>query len=152
MKKTILLLSCLLLAACSGNEPGFSLLDGGIAHFKKSEKLVLINYWAEWCSPCREEIPEFNKFARENADSVLVYAVNFDGIEGDDLRRQVADMGIEFHVLLQDPRLLWSVEFSGVLPETLVIDQEGKFQQRLIGPQKMSDLEALLLTAGNSGN
>ena len=136
--KAILL--CLILAGCSGDE-SFPLANGGSHSFKNDQgKLTLINYWAIWCTPCREEIPELNKLAEEYADQLTVLAVNFDNELGESLQMQVEKLGIEFPSLQSDPRALWSLKPVSVLPETLVIDSEGVLLHRLIGPQTLESL------------
>ena len=82
-----LLLSSLLLLGCSGDSNSqFAIFGGGSIDLQSPQKLVLINYWAVWCAPCRKEIPEFNELAAEHANQVTVLAVNFDGSQGDQLR------------------------------------------------------------------
>lgn len=134
------------LMGCSQDsvESKYSLLDGGSIDLAVSPKLVFINYWAVWCAPCRKEIPEFNEFAHEHADQVTVLGVNFDGSQGDVLRAEMAKLGIEFPSLVADPRSIWGLEPVAVLPETLVISTDGKLLHRMIGPQTIEALEALL--------
>ena len=123
-------------------EPQFDTLDGGSILFSEQKgKVVLINYWAEWCVPCRQEIPELNALQEEFPEQVLVLGVNFDGATGEKLQQQVEKMGIAFGQLLHDPREVFGVAASGVLPETLVIDRRGEFQQVLLGPQSLDSLQ-----------
>ena len=147
-----LLTTLLLLTAigCSDREQGYALLDGGGIDFDQLHgKVVLINYWAEWCKPCREEIPELNEFQRRHSDRVQLLAVNFDGVTGEALKQQAAALGIDFPVLLDDPRQQFNVKPSGVLPETLVIDAVGNYRQALLGPQTEEKLAALLEQLSN---
>ncbi|MGB2260449.1 MAG: TlpA family protein disulfide reductase [Porticoccaceae bacterium] len=140
-----LLLSSLLLLGCSGDTNSqFAIFGGGSIDLQSPQKLVLINYWAVWCAPCRKEIPEFNELAAEHADQVTVLAVNFDGSQGEQLREEMDKLGIEFSSLLADPRARWGLDPVAVLPETLLISKEGKLLKRLIGPQTKATLEALL--------
>ena len=140
-----LLLTSLFLLGCSADRPSeFATLDGGSVDLQSPQKLVLINYWAVWCAPCRKEIPEFNKLQADHGDKVSIYAVNFDGSQGDLLRSEITKLGIEFPSLLADPMAIWGLEAVQVLPETLVICPEGKLLQRLIGPQTLETLESLL--------
>lgn len=140
-----LLIASLFLLGCSGDRATtYPLLDEDSVNLAAPEKIVLINYWAVWCSPCRKEIPEFNELLAEQADQVSIFAVNFDGSQGDQLRSEIAKLGIEFPSLLADPRDIWGLEPVTVLPETLVISAEGKLLHRLIGPQTKASLEALL--------
>ncbi len=123
----------------------YALLSGETLSFAELKgKIVLINYWAEWCSPCREEIPELNALQKDFADQVVVLGVNFDGITGESLQQQATNMGIAFPLLLDDPRSEFGVGPSGVLPETLVINRRGEFQQLLMGPQSLADLQHIV--------
>ena len=142
--KKILLISLILLGCSAKTAPQFELLEGGSIDLQSPQKLVLINYWAIWCAPCRKEIPEFNQLLAEQGDNIAVLAVNFDGSQGQQLRDEIAKLGIEFPSLLQDPRTLWGLDPVEVLPETLVIGPNGQLLHRLIGPQTLESLEALL--------
>ena len=135
----------LLIAACGRSETYYSVLDGQkLGSEQLRGKVIFINYWAEWCKPCRIEIPELNRFASVHADEVIVLSVNFDGEQDEALRSQVKSLGIEFPTLLLDPRVELGVEASGVLPETLVLDRTGEVFKLLIGPQTETSLEAVL--------
>ena len=50
----------------------------------------VINYWAIWCAPCREEIPELN--ALDDRTDLMVFAVNYDGQNGEALQSQAAEV------------------------------------------------------------
>jgi thiol-disulfide isomerase/thioredoxin len=137
--------SVLLLSACADREPTYPLLDGGEIRFSELQgKVVFINYWAEWCKPCRTEMPELNEVQKTLGDKVRVLAVNYDGIQGEQLAQQAKAMGIEFSILTEDPRSQFGVMPSGALPETLVIDQRGQFQKVLLGPQTVIGLEQVV--------
>ena len=148
MKMLILLLGFSLLVGCGELiEPRYNLLGAGSVSLEELEgKVVLINYWAEWCRPCRIEIPELNQFAQNHFNSVRVLSVNFDGVEGEQLIEQVAALGIEFDTLLQDPRDALAVPASGGLPETIVLNRKGEVQEVLLGPQTQKSLQAVLLS------
>ncbi|OUS12657.1 hypothetical protein A9Q89_05475 [Gammaproteobacteria bacterium 53_120_T64] len=140
----MLWLTCLL--GCGEAEgPRYRLLGGGSISLEELQgKVVLINYWAQWCHPCRAEIPELNDFARLHPATVRVLSVNFDGVLGEQLRQQTTALGIEFDTLLDDPRPHLAAPLSGGLPETIVINPKGELQQVLLGPQTQQSLEALL--------
>lgn len=142
-----LLLIAICLSACGVKQKsGYDLLGGGSVQLDALQgKVVLINYWAEWCRPCRIEIPELNHFAKQYPDRVRVLSVNFDGVAGEALRQQVKALGIEFDTLLQDPRADLGVPASGGLPETIVLNPDGEVQAVLLGPQTRESLAAILL-------
>lgn len=126
-----------LLAACGGEEPSLGLED-----FRG--RPVFVNYWAEWCQPCREEIPALNSFQREHASEIQVLGYNFDGVLGPELERQAESLGIEFPSLKKDPRQRFGLPAVSGIPETLVVDAEGNLFQRLQGPQTLAALEKIL--------
>ncbi len=116
----------------------------GIQRLSNDGKPVLINYWAIWCKPCREEIPELNEFAREYADRASVYAVNFDGVSGEKLLTQTHELGIEFALLEEDPAYQLGYARPMVLPTTVILNGEGVLLERLLGPQTGTSLAQAL--------
>ena len=98
----------------------------------------VINYWAIWCAPCREEIPELN--ALDDRTDLMVFAVNYDGQNGEALQAQAAEMGITFTLLEQDPGATLGVERPRVLPTTLLVNPQGAVTDTLVGPQTLESL------------
>lgn len=140
--KRIFLLT-LFLVSCSGGT-AYPLLEGGTIDVKAPGKVLIINYWATWCAPCRKEIPELNELASHHNEKLMVVGVNFDGSQDELLENEIQKLGIEFSSLIDDPRNVWDLEPVSVLPETLIIGPDGKLLHRLIGPQTLSSIEALL--------
>lgn len=104
----------------------------------------IINYWAIWCAPCREEIPELNELDRST--ELVVLAVNYDGKTGEELASQAAEMGISFALLEEDPRVALNVARPKVLPTTLLVSPDGHVTDTLVGPQTREGLLALWQT------
>lgn len=131
---------CLTLACSPATEPVNETFDPGAYR----GRWLVVNYWAEWCKPCREEIPELNRLASEHGEQVAVLGVNFDGLQGDALAKAVAAMDITFPATGDDPSLALKQPRPAVLPTTLVFDPQGKFRQALLGPQSYYSLLALV--------
>ena len=97
-------------------------------------QIVVVNFWATWCAPCIEEIPELIALHDElNPHGLTVLGVAIDE-EGEVLVRPYAErLGITYPVLLDDGAV--SEAFGGVwaLPTTYVIDPEGQIMQRVVG-------------------
>ncbi|MGE3297956.1 MAG: TlpA family protein disulfide reductase [Porticoccaceae bacterium] len=141
----MLLVATLALAACGRSDTSYPVLGGGnLAFATLKGRVVFINYWAEWCAPCREEIPTFNAFSAAHQDHVQVLSVNFDGVPADALATQAQGLGIAFPTLLRDPRAELGVPPPMGLPETLVLDRGGNLARVLKGPQTRADLETVL--------
>ena len=137
MRTVCILVLCALLGACEEPKPFYA--DGSSGSFADLEgRWVAVNYWAEWCAPCRHEIPELNEL--HTLDTVDVVGVNFDGLKGEKLTALIETMQIEFPVLLEDPRERWGVELPAILPTTLLIDPGGALTAVRRGPQTKDDL------------
>lgn len=130
--------------AGSAPGPGLVLLEEGpvgLDHFRG--QWLFVNYWAEWCAPCLEEIPELNAFHAEQADA-RVLGINYDRLDAPVMRGQVAELGIRFPVALGDPGELLNVSLPEVLPSTYVFDPAGRRVGVLRGPQDRASLEAVM--------
>ncbi len=127
---------CLLPGCDSNSEPQLRLANGTATQFSHWEgRWILVNYWAEWCAPCRKEIPELNRIHEErNRAGIIVVGVNFDGLQGERLATLVEEMDIRFPVLVEDPRERWQLPPPSVLPSTLVIAPDGTLHDVLVGP------------------
>lgn len=127
-----------------GVEPVLSFADGAAAAPEDWRgRWLLINYWAEWCEPCRDEIPELNALHHRRHE-VAVVGVNFDGASGAKLNALIDRMGIEFPVLAEDPQALWGYEPPSGLPMTVLIDPHGALHGQLHGPQTQETLLAAM--------
>jgi thiol-disulfide isomerase/thioredoxin len=134
-------LLCGLLSGCG--KADYQTLDGHSGRFNDLQgRWILVNYWASWCEPCIKEIPELNRFAQEQADKVTVFAVNFDGAQGPELRQQVEKLQFAIPVLLADPAARLGYERPQALPSTFVFGPDGKFRQVLQGEQTVASLRA----------
>ncbi len=105
------------------------------------DRWKVVNFWAIWCKPCREEIPELRRLDERTDVSVL--GVNFDGKRGDDLAADVASLGITFQNI-EDPSPALGVPRPTVLPTTLIITPSGEIVATLVGPQTIETLEAVI--------
>jgi thiol-disulfide isomerase/thioredoxin len=110
-------------------------------------KWRIVNYWSEWCAPCRVEIPMLNELSMRLVNSnVMILGVNFDE-DPRDLTLEIAeDMGIEFTVLSQQEVDLLGLRPPDVLPTTYLLSPSNEVKAKLIGMQSEQDiLEALTL-------
>ena len=102
---------------------------------------LVINYWAEWCGPCRTEIPELNALADQlKGKQAQVLGVNFDALQSDALSKAADAMGIRFTVLAQDPGERFKLPRSEALPVTYLVDPKGQVRERLMGEQTAAGL------------
>jgi len=111
---------------------------------------LVVNYWAQWCKPCIEEIPELNELDDRHAD-IAVLGVNFEGATGEELAEQERSLGVAFPTLPADPSADLGVPRPLVLPTTLLVDPDGRVVSQLVGPQTVKSLERALEEARGQG-
>ncbi|MBL0937457.1 MAG: TlpA family protein disulfide reductase [Gemmatimonadaceae bacterium] len=98
-------------------------------------EVVLLNIWATWCIPCREEMPEIQRLHQELGDKGLkIVAVSVDNAgEEQKIRDFVKDFGLTFQVLHDVSGSIQGIYRTTGVPETFIIDREGVVRKRLIG-------------------
>lgn len=141
------IIGALMLGGC-GNDYGIDQDGHKVAAGRLDKQWLVLNYWAEWCGPCRTEIAQLNALAEElKGKKIGVFGVNFDNVQGEELKSASEKLGIKFTVLAQDPAELFDLPRSEALPVTYIIDNKGKVREQLMGEQTaagvMAKLEAL---------
>jgi len=134
--------ACLMLVGC-GEDWGVDQHGATVTAQQLDGQWLLINYWAEWCGPCRTEIPELNALD-QSRDDVTVLGVNFDGLQGDELVAAAKQLKIDFRVLSVDPAERLGLPRSAVLPVTYIVDVAGEVRESLVGEQTAEGLLARL--------
>lgn len=110
-------------------------------------KVVVINFWATWCAPCREEIPLFIRLQKKYGERGL----QFVGIaidQAEKVRPYATELGMNFPVLIGGADAIELTRTLGnkasVLPFTVVLDRSGKAVQKEVGAVKEAQIEPLL--------
>ena len=114
-------------------------------------KVVLVNFWATWCPPCRAEIPDLIRLQDKYRDKLVVLGISEDEIPPDEVKAFAVAQKMNYPVAMTKPEL--SKVFRGVsaLPTTFVINREGKLEQRHVGmlDAERAELEAQVLLGLN---
>jgi thiol-disulfide isomerase/thioredoxin len=109
------------------------------------DRFLIINYWAEWCAPCRHEIPELNDLhINRVSNGIVVLGVNYDGLTQPKLGDVIDRMDIQFPVLVQDPQQKYGYPRAEHLPMTVVINPAREVHDVLVGPQTADSILAAL--------
>ena len=140
--------------------PDFALkdADGKAVHLSDYKgKVVLLDFWATWCGPCRIEIPWFTEMERQKKDkgfAVVGVAMDDDGWKA--IKPFVAEMKINYRVLLGDDQVAKDYDGLDALPTTFLIDRNGKIADRHVGLTSRKDFEEgidqLLQAPGTTGH
>lgn len=107
-----------------------------------SGKWVYINYWASWCQPCLEEIPELNRFYEQhkNDKNFAMFSVNYDSLPIAQQELLIQQLGIRYPALKYDPRRLLSLGNINGVPVTFVFNPQGELSETLYGSQTATSL------------
>lgn len=104
-----------------------------------------MNFWASWCPPCVEEIPDLQQVADDLEGRVTVLGINAQD-SARKAREFAAELGITFE-LARDPAGTYFAAVGGFgWPTTLLVDDEGFIRYRHTGPLDADQLRDLLLT------
>jgi thiol:disulfide interchange protein DsbD len=110
-------------------------------------KVVVLNYWATWCIPCRSEIPEFNRVHKDLA----AQNVQFVGISTDDDGAPVVQKFLKTNPITYQVGLSTGMGSLGELPVTIVFDRNGNTVKRFEGIVNEEDLRAAIADAQKAG-
>lgn len=126
----------------------FHTLEGApisIADYKG--KVVVLNYWATWCIPCRSEIPEFNRVHKDLDGK----GVQFVGIATDDDGKPVVEKFLKTNPITYQVGLSTGMGNLGELPVTIIFDRNGNTVKRFDGIVTEEDLRAAIADAQKAG-
>ncbi len=134
-----LLLLLLVQPLHAADKPDFTLPDmAGKAHTLSDYrgKWVLVNYWATWCPPCLEELPELEIFHSTSKGDAVVLGVNMEDIDKDRLKAFVGEQFLSFPILLAGGQPTRGQTLGGIdgLPTSYLISPAGEIVARQVGP------------------
>ena len=88
-------------------------------------KVVLVDFWAQWCEPCKKELPQLDRLAKEYAPKgVVVLAINIDK-QRDNAERMVKQLGLSLDVLLDPAGSVAGTYDLPKMPTSFVVDKKG---------------------------
>jgi thiol-disulfide isomerase/thioredoxin len=124
-------------------EYAITTLDGTVVTAAELRgKVVLVNFWATWCFPCRAEMPMLERMWRRHGPKgfvLLGLSVDRSGVDG--VRKFLAERGVSYPVALVGGDV--EAAFGGVrgIPTSFLLDRAGRIQHRVIGPLAPASLE-----------
>ena len=115
--------------APSSTAPDFTLhtMNGPNMRLQEQRgKVVMINFWATWCGPCRQEMPHLDRlYDKYKSSGFVLMGINVD----DDTRNAVAvaaKLGVRFPVLLDTDKQVSRLYDLSTMPSTVIVDRDGK--------------------------
>lgn len=132
-------------AAGASKAPDFSLPDLGGAPFRLSDtkgKVVILDFFATWCPPCRMEVPHFQALYDQYKDKGLVIvgvALDRGGVA--DVEPFVRQYKVTYPVVIGDQNV--AVMYGGIrgIPTTFIIDRQGNIVEKIVGYRDKAEFE-----------
>ena len=103
-------------------------------------KKVILNFWASWCPPCREEMPEFQRIYSENKDKLVVVGVNLQESR-ENAEAFIEKLSITFPILLDPNSQVKDMYNVFTQPVTYFIDESGKIVDKKFGPLTSEEID-----------
>jgi cytochrome c biogenesis protein CcmG/thiol:disulfide interchange protein DsbE len=98
-------------------------------------KVLVLNFWATWCPPCREEIPDFiETYKALKGQGLEILGLSVDRIPQEKLREWTEDMGINYPIAMATRQIVEAYQPGGYIPATIIVDRKGRIRFRNAGP------------------
>ena len=122
----------------------FKTVDGKTYDLSKlTGKVVIVNFWATWCGPCRKEIPDFIEFYKNYKDKgVEILGVSLDREGWEKVTPFLKQTPINYPVVLGNGEIAGKFSNFNAIPTTFIIDKSGKIVGEHTGVMTKSQLEA----------
>lgn len=125
--------------------PEFSLPavnDGTIKLGNYRGSVVILDFWATWCPPCKDEIPDFIKLYNNYKDKgLMIIGISLD-TDTDKLKDFCRNMGINYPIAMSDDKVTGAYGGIQYIPTTFIIDKEGNIVKKYVGFTKYSEFES----------
>jgi thiol-disulfide isomerase/thioredoxin len=111
------------------------MLAGGTARLSEERgKVVVLNFWATWCVPCRAEMPELQRLADDfRGEPFALWAINLQE-DPASIQEFQRELGLRLSVLLDEEGEVTRAFSVRALPATFLVDQQGVLRQQRLGP------------------
>jgi thiol-disulfide isomerase/thioredoxin len=110
-------------------------------------KVVIVNFWATWCGPCRAEIPDLVALQEKYRDRLQIVGVSEDEGPIDDVKKFAAEHHVNYPVVMSSPEIRKLFPGVSALPTSFFIDRESRLVQKHVGmlTASLTELEARAL-------
>jgi peroxiredoxin len=124
--------ACVVYASALGRTaPDFTLKSSAGANIKLSElrgQVVMLNFWASWCGPCRQEIPDMDALYRSYEKlGFRTLGINLDEDKGR-AEALARELGVSYPILYDDHKTVSTLYQVDAMPTTVIIDRDGRIR------------------------
>lgn len=151
-KNLIISLSFTIILLSSCNDPiDFYLVDGSPHRLHEYRgKWLIVNFWAEWCAPCRQEVPELNQlFENAMTNEISIIGISYDPLSNGEIIAIMNTWGMKYPVMASKPNPILPFALPKSLPGNYIINPDGELVYKLSGTQTAESISKLLKTLQN---
>lgn len=122
-------------------------LDGNpVSSSQFAGKVVVVDFWATWCGPCREEIPGYIALQEKyGKDGLVIVGVSLDRAGPAKVSDFAKKFGINYTMVMGDADEIAGFGDITAIPTTFLIDRDGNIRDRKVGAMKTADYEKRIL-------
>ena len=116
-------------------------------------KVVVLDFWATWCPPCRGEIPGYVELQKKyGKDGLLIVGISMDDKGPEPVKEFVQEQGINYQIVMGDGDI--EAIFGGIeaIPTTFLLDRAGNIRDRKVGAVETADYERRILAVLKDGS
>jgi thiol-disulfide isomerase/thioredoxin len=125
--------------------PSFSAtgLDGNMYEVGgEREKAIIVNFWASWCDPCKQEAPDLVRIADKYQSDLMIYGVNVTKFDNKkNANKFIKKYQLDFPVMLDPQATLFDQYAGAAFPTNVLIDKHGVIQEIILGTVSAKELE-----------
>ncbi len=105
---------------------------------------VLVNFWATWCPPCLDEIPDFAELYKARKKDLMIIGIAIDFDDNAQVFKFAEKQSMNYPLVLGDEKVMAQFGKINVLPTSFLFDPKGKKVLKRVGPLTRADLEKLI--------
>lgn len=99
-------------------------------------KVVLVNFWATWCGPCKEEMPAFERLRQRMDPARFALVTITTDLQRDGIKQFLTTLNVRLPVLFDEEQDVSRAYLVRALPTTVLIDRQGTLVGRAVGPRE----------------
>jgi len=154
--KLLILLGCLVLLLAAYGEPWAAAVGKPAPDFDTVDmqgnarslsdlrgKVVFVNFWATWCSSCREEMPSMQRLYEKMPKDKFEMIGLFNSDKHEFAKKFISDLGLTFPIWSDKSNIIGARYGLSVLPATLIVDKQGVIREKFIGPNEWDTPETI---------
>ena len=152
--RTLIVFCCLWIAACSRSGLGPAIQGELAPEFRTTnqegeqhrlsdfrDRVVLVNFWATWCPPCRDELPSLQRLNQQMAGRPFVLLALSVDSSWDAINQYRQDSKLNVPAYADFDKKISSLYGTFMYPETYILDKKGKVAYKVIGPTDWTSAE-----------